>query len=285
MMEYKKLVLANEINQYTESLKKNHQTTIAMDFEGEFNLHVYGEKLCLIQIYDGVDSVIIDPVDADMAAVKRLFEDEKILKIMWDAQSDISLIVNGYDMTIKSVLDLRPAADLLELAKRDYASVCAELLGEEKKINKSKFQKYNWLRRPIDDEAVLYALNDVLHLHKLKDVILSRLFNEGKLEEYIRLNMIIQNRNYVRVPGQRHKKMKGYRYMNKSEQHMLKTLFDLRDGYARRLNWPPHRVIPNPDLLELAKDNLSADRVKFDRNINQTVKREISEAVRDVLDS
>ena len=28
-------------------------TSIAMDFEGEFNLHIYGEHLCLVQIFDG----------------------------------------------------------------------------------------------------------------------------------------------------------------------------------------------------------------------------------------
>ena len=33
---------------------------IAMDFEGEFNLHSYGERLCLIQIYDGESYFIID---------------------------------------------------------------------------------------------------------------------------------------------------------------------------------------------------------------------------------
>ena len=34
---------------------------IAVDFEGEFNLHIYGEHLCLIQVYDGKSYYIIDP--------------------------------------------------------------------------------------------------------------------------------------------------------------------------------------------------------------------------------
>jgi ribonuclease D len=28
--------------------------TIAMDFEGEINLHIYGEHLCLIQVFDSI---------------------------------------------------------------------------------------------------------------------------------------------------------------------------------------------------------------------------------------
>ena len=34
---------------------------IAVDFEGEFNLHIYGEHLCLIQIFDKSNYYIIDP--------------------------------------------------------------------------------------------------------------------------------------------------------------------------------------------------------------------------------
>lgn len=283
-MEYIKLTTALEIDAYTDELKKSGRTIIALDFEGEFNLHVYGEKLCLIQIYDNKNAVIIDPLQADLGAVKRLLEDEKILKIMWDAQSDISLVVNGYSMMIKSVLDLRPSADLLELSKKDYSSVISELLGVDTKIDKSRFQKYNWLKRPIDDEAINYGINDVLHLHGLKDVVLKKLFDSGKLDEYIRLNMIIQNRNYVRLPGQRHKKLKGYRYLDTTEQILLKKLFELRDDFAQKLNWPPNRVIPNPDLMELSKGCIRPERIYFDRKIRKSVEDDIIKGVRKLLD-
>ncbi len=274
-MEYRKLINAQEIDGYAEDLRKRGASSIALDFEGEFNLHVYGEKLCLIQISDGREAVIIDPFKADMAAVKRLLENEKVLKIMWDASSDISLVVNGYSMTIKSILDLRPAADLLGFPKKDYSSVISRVLGIEATTAKSKFQRYNWIRRPIDDEAIRYALGDVLYLHKLKDAIFNRLIEEGHIEEFFRQNMIVQNRNYLRVPGQRHKKMKGYRYLNTEEKERLKKFFNLRDGWARNLNWPPHRVIPNPELIELSKGNINAREIRFDRKMNGNFKTEI----------
>ncbi|MDC7227091.1 MAG: ribonuclease D [Spirochaetales bacterium] len=274
-MEFKILESTQEIYSFIERLKSENLTTIAMDFEGEFNLHVYGEKLCLIQIFDGCEAYIIDPLKADMSAVKKLFEDEKILKIMWDAQSDISLVVNGYSMTIKSVLDLRPAADLLELTKKDYASVTAEILEIEKKAGKSRFQKYNWMRRPIDKAAVEYALNDVLHLHALRDEVFKRLYDKNLINEFFRLNMIVQNRNYVRVPGQRHKKMKGYRYLSSNEKKKLKKIFDIRDSFARELNWPPHRVIANPELIEISKGITDPGNIRFDRKITPAVRQEI----------
>ena len=265
-MQYTTLRKAAELRAWTEMLKREGRTTVALDFEGEFNLHVYGERLCLIQLHDGVEPVIIDPLEADMSAVKEFLEDEKILKIMWDASSDISLIVNGYDMTIKSVLDLRPAADLLDFPKRDYSSVLASILKVETR-NKSKFQRYNWLTRPIDSEAILYALDDVLYLHQLSRALLTQIYEGGHLEEFFRQNLIVQNRNYLRTPGQRHKKMKGFRYLKNSEKELLKELFELRDTAARELNWPPHRVIPNPELMALARGELTPARISFDRRV------------------
>lgn len=279
-MLYTQLETETEINTFTKKLRENGRTTIALDFEGEFNLHCYGEKLCLIQICDGEEFFIIDPLKADLSAVKNLLEDEKIMKIMWDAQSDISLIVNGYDMTIKSVLDLRPAADLLELERRDYASVAAELLGIEKKQGKSAFQKYNWMRRPVDRDAVEYALHDVTHLHQLRDVVFERLFKAEMLNEFLRLNMIIQNRNYVREPGQRHKKMKGYKYLNSLEKRRLKLIFDFRDGFARSLDWPPNRVIPNPDVIDIAKGLIVPEDIRFDRKLSGKMQEQIVSGIK-----
>ena len=117
-MAYRIFKDAASLDSYHQSLHSSGTTIIALDFEGEFNLHAYGETLCLIQIFDGENEIIIDPFDVPRGAIKKILEDEKIMKIMWDASSDLSLVINGYDMTIKSILDLRPAADLLDLPKK-----------------------------------------------------------------------------------------------------------------------------------------------------------------------
>ena len=265
-MAYRIFKDAASLDSYHQSLHSNGTTIIALDFEGEFNLHAYGETLCLIQIFDGENEIIIDPFDVPREAIKKLLEDEKIMKIMWDASSDLSLVINGYDMTIKSILDLRPAADLLDLPKKDYSSVLQSIL-KQQTMNKSRFQRYNWMKRPVEADAIRYALDDVLHLFSLKDALLKRIYEGDHMDEYLRLNLLAQNRNYLREPGQRHKKMKGYRYLRREEQDRLKRLFDLRDTKAQKLNWPPHRVIPNPQLMDLARGDLRPEKISFDRKM------------------
>lgn len=282
-MNYNWINSKNALQAYVDTLKSENRTSVALDLEGEFNLHVYGERLCLVQIYDGRDAVIIDPLKIELSALKLLFEDEKLLKVMWDASSDMSLLVNGYDTTIKSVLDLRPAADVLDFPKKDYSSVLQSVLGIETKAKK-KFQRYNWLRRPIDAEALEYAVDDVRHIPELRDELFKRLYAAGQLEDFFHRNLIVQNRHYLRVPGQRHKKMKGYRYLKKPQQELLRRLFDLRDRHARRLDLPPHNVIPNPDLMQLSRRELSPERLQFARRIAAQDRRTITTELKHELE-
>lgn len=275
-MNYREIKSEKVLGSYVENLKKEGRTSIAVDFEGEFNLHAYGERLCLVQIYDGRDALIIDPLQVDSKALSILLEDEKLLKVMWDASSDMSLLVNGYETTIKSVLDLRPAADILDFPKKDYSSVLSSVLGIETK-KKKKFQQYNWLRRPIDEEAIEYALGDVLHLPELRDELLNRLQAAGALEDFFHRNLIVQNRDYRRKPGQRHKKMKGYRHLRRNEKELLRRLFDIRDAHARRLDMPPHNVIANPELMDLSRGALRPDKIRFNRRIQEQHRRRLIE--------
>ena len=267
-MKYREIKDKTALLSYVESLKADGPISVALDLEGEFNLHVYGERLCLIQVYDGREAVIIDPLKIEKGALKVLFEEESLQKVMWDASSDMSLLINGYDTNIKNVLDLRPAADLLEFPKKDYASVLEMVLGIKTK-RKKRFQQYNWLRRPVDPEAIEYAIDDVLHIPDLKRELLQRLEAAGLLEEFQQRNEIVCNRDYRRKPGQRHTKMKGYRYLEKQEKELLRRLFGVRDRHAKRMNMPPNNVVANQDLMELARRRLTPERLGFIRRIRE----------------
>ena len=76
---------------------------IAVDFEGEFNLHIYGEHLCLIQIFDGKDFFIIDPRSREVSEKGlSLFFSSPVKKVWFDSQSDASLVYKKYGMRIDS---------------------------------------------------------------------------------------------------------------------------------------------------------------------------------------
>ena len=89
---------------------------IAVDFECEFNLHIYGEHLCLIQIFDGLSYYLIDP-RAEGVTKKGLsfFFSSSVKKLWFDCQSDASLVFKVYGLTITNIFDVRVLAELLGL--------------------------------------------------------------------------------------------------------------------------------------------------------------------------
>ncbi len=282
-MNYINIKTKEALAAYLDSLEENRCQVIALDMEAELNRHAYGEKLCLIQIFDGIQKIIVDPLNIDTHTLKTFFENRNILKIVYDASSDSSLMKNAYDIQIKSVLDLRPAVDLLEHDKKDLHSVIAAELGIVL-TQKEKYQRYNWTKRPIDRQAIEYALNDVNYLFKLKDALLKKLSAGKLLDVFILKNLQVQNKDYARNPEDRYRKIKGYHSLSDAERQIFKRVFDIRDKYAKMCNMPAYNVINRTDLLNLARDAGYLNQIRFPRRFSdsliQNILQELRSAVR-----
>ncbi|MBI4842879.1 MAG: hypothetical protein HY809_00940 [Nitrospirae bacterium] len=256
------------IRSYLRRFGEKGPHIIALDIEAESNLHAYGEKLCLIQIFDGVNNVIIDPFHFGTRRLKIFFEDTSVLKVMYDAGSDLSLLKNSAGIEIKSILDLRPAAELLEYEKKDLHSIIAFELGiflEEKK----KYQRYNWIKRPVAEEALLYAVNDVMHLLALKEIMLAKLYARKLLDAFLLKNLQIQNRVYTRDPEDKYRKINGYSGLDKHGKLLFKRVFDIREKYAKLFDIPAHGVIHKGDLMKIVKEPEFIYKITFPKRMNK----------------
>lgn len=277
-MDIIELHTQNEVELYLKELHEENIRVIALDIECEFNLHCYGEHLCLIQIYDGRKKIIIDPFKFQNSnGYKEIFEKKDLLKIMYDAGSDALLLANEYGIQINSIMDLRPAVSLLKYQKQSLSNVLSEELNHEP-VNKKKFQMYNWMKRPINSEAVEYAMNDVIYLFELKQILLQKLMTKNLLDEYILRNLQIQTNNRKKSKLKKYEKAKGYTKLDLKQKELFKQIFIIREEYAKRINRPPNFVFSNVNLLVLAKSEVID--VKFIENginkrIDLSVKKEI----------
>lgn len=268
-----------EIYGYLDELDKNGQKIIAVDVEAECNLHCYGEHLCLIQIFDLENEIIIDPFKFKNAeAIKKFFEKRDLLKIMYDSLSDAALLDTIYGIRLSSVLDLRPAVALLKYPKQSLAHVLSEELGNAP-MNKKKFQQYNWMTRPINKVAIEYAMGDVRYLFKLKDVLFDKLKKDGLLDTYILQNLMLQDgTGNNKVKPAKYEKAKGYYRLDKNRQELFKEIFLLRDAFAKKLNKPPDYVFSNVKLLELCRDDI-LDPAFVEQAINPRIKPSIQDEI------
>jgi ribonuclease D len=273
-MDYTYITKRSELIAYLDSLDEQKNCVIALDIEAELNLHAYGEKLCLVQIFDGANKILIDPLEIDNHTLKAFFESRNILKIVYDASSDSSLLKNAYNIDLKSLLDLRPAVEMLDYEKKDLHSIIAAELGITL-TSKLKFQRHNWTKRPFDKDAIDYALNDVIYLFKLKDALFNKLYARNLLDMFILKNLQVQNKDYTRDPRDRYRKIKGYHGLTNDEKSIFRKIFDIREKYAKMSNMPAYNVIRREDLLEISKDIRYIDKIRFPNRLGADVVKQI----------
>lgn len=224
---------------------------IAVDFECEFNLHIYGEHLCLIQIFDGLSYYLIDP-RAEGVTKKGLsfFFSSSVKKLWFDCQSDASLVFKVYGLAITNIFDVRVLAELLGF-HGNLKALEAEYLHIESTVNKKKNQQANWLKRPLPEEQIEYALEDVSHLMDLEDVLVP-LIHERNLDKAALSSMKKATTPKEPLPGWT--RLGGWKRLTKEEKIYAKHIYIARDKIARRFNVPAARVMDKHLIIEIAKN-------------------------------
>lgn len=251
-MEYSYLDTDGKIEEAVAAFSEKER--IAVDFEGEFNLHVYGEHLCLVQIFDGQSFFIIDPRSGRVTPKGlEAFFSSPVRKVWFDCQSDASLVSKAYGLSISNIFDVRVLAEALG-SHGNLKSVEAQYLGIESAIPKKRNQQANWMRRPIPPEQIEYALEDVAHLLELEDA-LKPIIEERGLSRQAEAAM--KKATTVSKPQPGWTKVGGWKRMSQEERIYAKHIFLARDRIARRFNVPAARVMDKHQIPALAKDRPS----------------------------
>jgi len=280
MKKYKRISSNLDLIEYRKHLEKNNIEIVAMDFEGEFNLHVYGEKLCLIQIFDGSNYFVIDPFQISRDELAKTLENRKVMKIFYDATSDSKLVYKQYGIKMQAVYDLKFMVDILDFEGKGLDAVISRLL-DITISKKKKYQQYNWTRRPIETDAMQYALSDVEHLFILKDKLFELLKQENKTEELI-FSMIKKSVDFDKksIPGIM--KSMDFRNLKSAEKELLKKIFDIRENIAKELNVPPNLVMPKKQLFLASKDLKTIENLDFNRRIPQELRNKFLSKLREL---
>jgi ribonuclease D len=166
---------------------------------------------------------------------------------MFDATNDLLAFQHALGIRPAPLVDVAIAAQLLHLkgglgtltGKGQFASA------------KDKFQRANWMRRPLSPELLEYAVSDVEDLLPLADRLLADLPAKGLLFEFLKKNWERQNKprswdpfpNYVRIPG--------YQRMTPAQKRLARVLWYAREYYARHHDMSPENVATKPALKQV----------------------------------
>ncbi len=265
MHEYTLIDSDEKIEKLISYLIDNNLKTIAMDFEGEFNLHIYGEHLCLIQLFDTKNFYIIDPFEISDDKLKLFLENKEIEKIMFSCDSDSSLVHKKYNIQIRNIFDVRILALGLDFNKGYSACVENYLnINIGNKSSKKKNQMTNWMKRPLKETQIQYALEDVAYLHALKQKLIELSQKEGTYKASMRKMKVAGVITKKPTPGWM--KVTNWKKLNKKEKIYIKHFFIARDIVAKKLNVPAVRILEKKKLITLMKIH------NDDKKIKETIK-------------
>ena len=255
-MEYSVIKTAEELNTLVEEWTQQNLNTLAMDFEEESNLHCYGEYICIIQLFDGTRYYLIDCLELikspeGLASLKAFLEGP-IEKVMFSCQSDAALARKALGIQLNNIYDIRVLALALELTG-NLSSVEEKYLGKVELTSKKHFQTANWMRRPIPEAQIQYALGDVEHLFELRKLLeedVSKL-SKTKLRELNHEMKTCALPKHPDKPGW--EKICNYKLLSKREKILIKYFFLARDSVAKKHDVPASQVLAKQEIVAMAK--------------------------------
>lgn len=224
---------------------------LALDLEMENQRHHYGLHVALIQISTAEHrNFIFDPLAGlDFAPLNAIFSDSQVELIVHDADFDRRTCRQVYGLNLSHVFDTKIAAQLCGFRKFGLASLLQDLLNIQ---TDKKFQKMDWLKRPLPKEALDYAARDTASLHTLKDILTAKLLELGRLDwarEEFRRAELMEPAPDLTPP---HHRIKQSALLTPRQLAILGALTRLRDEVARSVNRPVHFIIRNDLLLRMA---------------------------------
>ncbi len=232
---------------------------LAIDTEYDSFRH-FREKLCLIQIFAPKTAYVIDPTARiDLSFLAKPLKSRSVVKILHAADNDIRLLKRDYGFEFHNIFDTHRAAMLLGHRQLSLEKMIKEFLGVELKKSK-KMQRSRWDHRPLTDEQLEYAVQDVTLLPDLYDKQRAALRDKGfeaaardafaKIAAAVWQERVFDRRGYSKI--------KGYYAMEREQKDLLKKLYVWRFEKAREVDCAVFMFLPDDTLAELVqkKDSL-----------------------------
>lgn len=242
----------SRLKRAAEDIRKSLVLGIDTEYD---SFRYFREKLCLIQIHAGDTTYIFDPLaDFDLSFLGEVFRQRQKIKVLHAADNDIRLLRRDYSFDFENIFDTHRAALMLGFKQLSLEKMIAEFVGVNLAKNK-KMQRSRWDNRPLLEDQLSYAAQDVAYLAGLYERQLAQLkeknLEEAAAEAFARIAAADWQEKSMDRLG--HTKIKGYRDLNAQQKALLKKLYAWRWRRAKEENRAIFMFLPDNVLLELAR--------------------------------
>lgn len=240
----------HELNDFISRAKKDTLLAIDTEFIREKS---YYPKLCLLQLGTSSEQVAIDPLALeDMSPLIDLFVDQNIVKIFHASTQDLEIIEQEFGIMPSPIFDTQVAAGFLGYpVQMGYQAIVEAFCG----ITLPKTQSLtDWSKRPLDEQQLSYALDDVKYLPDIYSQMIEALKAKGRLEWVLpEMKDLLDKDHYSHNPHDAFKKVKRISSLNRRQLGIAREIAAWREEESQKRNHPRRWILSDEIVVELAK--------------------------------
>lgn len=239
----------------------------------------YWPQPCLLQLAWEDRIVCVDLLRPDaIGALKDVLFDHRVLKVFHAARQDLELFFSICGRVPGPVYDTQIAGALLGFPDQcGYGSLVEQVL--DVTLDKGH-ARTDWSRRPLRDEQLKYAVEDVLYLLPMRRELENRLAALGR-ENWSR-EMFLELTDptlYRPDPASAWRRVKNWRQLAGPELARLQALAAWREEQAIDRDRPRKWILSDDGLIDLARLNPVDERALSRISIPPAVARRQGAAI------
>jgi ribonuclease D len=220
----------------------------------------------LIQVFDGESFYLIDPTSCDdFSALKEVLQNPAITTVLHSCSEDLEVFLALLGVVPAFVFDTQLASAFLGggLSLGYHRLVMAEF---EVELPKTETRS-DWMRRPLSEAQVTYAIDDVRYLIQLYEKQRHALQQNGKWE-WFRADCLsmLQAADKGNDFSSYYLKFKGASKFNRRQLALLQLLCEWREAECRRRdmprNWLLHDNVLRSIVLEQPDSMIALGEIK-----------------------
>lgn len=245
------LTRPEQLREFATAARGADPVALDMEFERE---RTFRPILQLVQVATRDRAVLVDPLAIeDLGPLWDLVADPDVPILFHAGRQDLEIFWHESGGRLPhNLVDTQIAAALLGMGEQiGYADLVRRTLD----VNLKKGERTtDWGRRPLSEAQLKYALDDVLYLHRVADILLEELEARGR-DQWLREEMAFygQEGTWERSPEEMWTRISRHRSLSGKNLAVLRELAVWREETAARRNIPRNRVVADDVLVDLAR--------------------------------
>ncbi len=211
-------------------------------------------RLCLIQLATSSEHIAaVDPFAVgDLTPIAKLFTNPSITKVLHACGQDLEVIDGAMGCVPSPMFDTQLAAAFLgHRIQMGYGPLVEAYTG----VHLAKAESLtDWSRRPLDEEQLSYAEDDVRYLPGIYQQMIDELTQRDRLQMVLpEMQSLLDPAHYRHDPKDAYKHLKRVNTLTRKQLAVARETCAWREKMAERRDIPRKWVLSDEVLLEVCR--------------------------------